>query len=134
MKKLITGVVPILLLVLALTFMTSYKQWDDLSDTERYQIQNYVEAAETEPETESTASDNNDANAQEEEQPESDVASSNIEEVDVNPNESYAVTEDNVEQTVTVHDQNGNSVFEAPKEKWEANQAAYYEKFNLSSY
>lgn len=69
MKKVITGITPVLLLVLALTFMTNYKQWDDLSDTERYQIQNYVEAAE--------AADSEPADAQEEEQAESDVASAN---------------------------------------------------------
>ncbi|WP_040984339.1 hypothetical protein [Oceanobacillus jeddahense] len=71
MKKVITGITPVLLLVLALTFMTNYKQWDDLSDTERYQIQNYVEAAE--------AADSEPADAQEEEQAESDVASANNE-------------------------------------------------------
>ncbi|MFD1415101.1 hypothetical protein [Oceanobacillus jeddahense] len=74
MKKVITGITPVLLLVLALTFMTNYKQWDDLSDTERYQIQNYVEAAE--------AADSESVDAQEEEQAESDVASANSDDND----------------------------------------------------
>ncbi|WP_339183750.1 hypothetical protein [Oceanobacillus sp. FSL W7-1293] len=74
MKKIITGITPILLLVLALTFMTNYKQWDDLSDTERYQIRNYVAAAE--------AADSESADAPEEEQAENNVASANNDEND----------------------------------------------------
>lgn len=61
MKKLLSGVTPILLLVLALTFMTNYKQLDDLSDSERYQIRSYVEADEND-----ATADSESANAQEE--------------------------------------------------------------------
>ena len=61
MKKVISGITPILLLVLALTFMTNYKQLDDLSDSERYQIRSYVEAAEDE------AAESESASVQEEE-------------------------------------------------------------------
>ncbi|WP_080873599.1 hypothetical protein [Oceanobacillus timonensis] len=137
MKKVITGITPVLLLVLALTFMSNYKQWDDLSDTERYQIQNYVEAAETETAESDTANanDNADANAQEEEQPDSDVASSNSEDIDdvaVDPNETYQIAPD--EGNIGVYDNNGNAVFKVSKEDWEENIETYYEKFNLSSY
>lgn len=62
MKKVLSGMTPILLLVLALTFMTNYKQLDDLSDSERYQIRSYVEAAEN-----GATADSEPASAQEEE-------------------------------------------------------------------
>lgn len=64
MKRVITVVWPFLLLVLALTFMTKYKQLDDLSDTERYEIRTYVEAAEeNEQDTASTDGQNGAGNA-----------------------------------------------------------------------
>ncbi|WP_339285293.1 hypothetical protein [Oceanobacillus sp. FSL K6-3682] len=62
MKKVLSGVTPILLLVLALTFMTNYKQLDDLSDSERYQIRSYVEAVEND-----ATADSESVSAQEEE-------------------------------------------------------------------
>ncbi len=43
MKRTIKGVLPFLLLVLALTFMTKYKQVEDLTDMETYEIRNFVE-------------------------------------------------------------------------------------------
>lgn len=79
MKKIITGITPFLLLVLALTFMTNYKQWDDLSDTERYQIRDYVAKAE--------AADSEPADVTEEQQGENDVASANSDEKDDNEEE-----------------------------------------------
>lgn len=87
MKRLIRGIVPILLLVLALTFMTKYKQVNDLTDSEKYEVRTYVEAAEsTDREQEILDSDANNEN----------------EEHDVDPNMTYAITSD--EETVTIHD------------------------------
>lgn len=87
MKKIITGITPILLLVLALTFMTNYKQWDDLSDTERYQIRSYVAKAE--------AQDSESADAPEEEQAENNVASANNDENDEEQDEEEQDDEQN---------------------------------------
>lgn len=103
--------------------MTNYKQWDDLSDTERYAIQNYVEAAEDE-----SAEESGSADVQEEEL-DSDVASSNIEEINIDPNKKYAHTDDN--KNVTVYDDEGNLVYETSMEDWQENQNAYYAKFGL---
>ncbi|WP_152658467.1 hypothetical protein [Oceanobacillus sp. CFH 90083] len=125
MKKVITGVMPVLLLVLALTFMTSYKQWDDLSDTERYQIRSYVEAAES-AETES-------AGVQEEEQPKSEVASASIEEIEVDPDVNYSMRITKDEETVIVRGDNG-FVRHFSMEDWKENQADYYAKFDLDPY
>lgn len=54
-KRVITAAWPFLLLVLALTFMTQYKQIDDLSDNERYEIRSYVKAAEAKADKEAEA-------------------------------------------------------------------------------
>jgi hypothetical protein len=59
-KKVITNTMPFLLLVLALTFMTQNKQLDDLSDSERYQIQSYVKDA-AESKTNTANADESDA-------------------------------------------------------------------------
>ena len=45
MKRIVTGILPVLLLVLALTFMTNYKSVEDLTDMEEYEINNFVEDA-----------------------------------------------------------------------------------------
>lgn len=127
MKRVITGLLPFLLLVLALTFMTQYKQWDDLSDSERYEIRSYVEAAETD----SSETESGSASTQEE-HPESNVASSSVaNDDDVDPNKTYAVTND--EDTVTVYDNDGNAVFETSMEDWEENRDDYYAKYRLGS-
>lgn len=72
MKKVITGIMPFLLLVLALTFMTHYKQLEGLSDSEKYEIRSYVEAAESDSAESESASTQED-----EDQPDSNIASSN---------------------------------------------------------
>ena len=47
MKRIVTGILPVLLLVLALTFMTNYKSVEDLTDMEEYEINNFVEDAQS---------------------------------------------------------------------------------------
>jgi len=46
-KRIVTGILPVLLLVLALTFMTNYKSVEDLTDMEEYEINNFVEDAQS---------------------------------------------------------------------------------------
>lgn len=122
MKRLIQGILPLLLLVLALTFMTEFKQLNDLTDSEKYEIRSFVEAAES--------------NGDKEEQPDGRAASTTIEEVgdagdDVEPNKTYAITSD--DETVTVYDDEGNVVFQATITDWEENREIYYAKYGLDS-
>lgn len=125
MKRFIQGILPFLLLVLALTFMTEFKQLNDLTDSEKYEVRSFVEAAE--------------ANDDQEKQLDSSVVSSSTEEVGeardagdaVDPNKTYAITSD--DEMVTVYDNEGNVVFQATLTDWEENREAYYEKYRLGS-
>ena len=123
-KKVITAAWPFLLLVLALTFMTQFKQIDDLTDNERYDIRNYVKAAEAKSDRDT---DTDTASADE---PDSSVASSNIEVDEVDPNMTYKITDDG--ETVTVYDDNG-PVNKIPLEKWKENIEDYYAMYGLGS-
>lgn len=124
MKKVITAAWPFLLLVLALTFMTQYKQIDDLTDNERYDIRNYVKAAEAKSDRDT------DADTASADEPDSSVASSNIEVDEVDPNMTYKITDDG--ETVTVYDDNG-PVNKIPLEKWKENIEDYYAMYGLGS-
>lgn len=122
MKRLIQGILPFLVLVIALTFMTEFKQLNNLTDSEKYEVRSFVEAAE--------------ANDDQEEQPDSSVASATMEKVEdagvaVDPNKTYAITSD--DETVTVYDNEGNAVFQATIADWEENRETYYEKYRLGS-
>jgi len=117
-KRIVTGILPVLLLVLALTFMTNYKSVEDLTDMEEYEINNFVESTET-----ASAS---------EKQPERNLANASVENGnDVDPNKTYAITSD--EHNVTVYDNEGNAVFETSITDWEDNREAYYQKYRLGS-
>ena len=105
--------------------MTQYKQLNDLTDTEKYEIRTFVEAAES-----------NDGKDKEKKQDNS-IASSNIDAAEdkgvvVDPNMTYQITDDG--ETVTVHDDNGDPVFQARMEHWQENIEYYYEKYRLGSF
>lgn len=129
MKRIISFVWPFLLLFLALGFMSQYKQLDELSDAERYEVKTFVDAAE--------ARDSNDNEDSEDDREDGDkqsesVASSNGEqsiEENKDPNKSYAVTSD--DQMVTVYDDDGTPVFETTTIDWEEHREDYYEKYQL---
>lgn len=96
--------------------MTKYKQVNDLTDSEKYEVRTYVEAAEsTDREQEILDSDANNEN----------------EEHDVDPNMTYAITSD--EETVTIHDVTGKAVFQTTMEDWEENREFYYTTYRLGS-
>lgn len=105
--------------------MTQYKQLNDLTDTEKYEIRTFVEAAES------------DDGKDKENKQDNSIASSNIDaaedkEVVVDPNMTYQITDDG--KTVTVHDDKGNPVFQARMEHWQENIEYYYEKYRLGSF
>lgn len=120
-KKIFKGILPFLLLFLAMTFMTKFKQWEDLTDMERYAINDLVEAAD-EP------------IAANEKKPETNIANSNVDvdddEQPADPNTEYAITSD--DETVWVHG-NGDIVFETSIQDWEENWDYYHEKYRLGS-
>src|SRR5690625_3779178 len=121
MKRIVTGILPVLLLVLALTFMTNYKSVEDLTDMEEYEIDNFVEAAE--PDEPASSS---------QEQPDRNVANASVDSGnDVDPNKTYDFTSDG--KTVTVYDNEGNAVLETSMTDWENNREAYYEKYRFGS-
>jgi len=120
-KRIVTGILPVLLLVLALTFMTNYKSVEDLTDMEEYEIDNFVEAAE--PDEPASSS---------QEQPDRNVANASVDSGnDVDPNKTYDFTSDG--KTVTVYDNEGNAVLETSMTDWENNREAYYEKYRFGS-
>src|SRR5690625_3827917 len=100
--------------------MTRCKQLNNLTDSEKYEVRSFVAAAE--------------ANDDQEEQRNSSVASSDMQEEvgdAVDPNKTYAITSD--DETVTVYDNEGNAVFQATIADWEENRETYYEKYRLGS-
>ena len=127
MKRFIHGIPPILLLIVALTFMTQYKQLNDLTDTEKYEIRTFVEAAES------------DDGKDKEKKQDNSIASSIIDaaedkEVVVDPNMTYQITVTDDEKFVNVHDDDGDIVFQARMEHWQENIEYYYEKYRLGSF
>lgn len=128
MKRVISFVWPFLLLFLALGFMSQYKQLDNLSDSERYEVKTFVEAAEARDSTD----DEESAENAESDQESVSVSSSNVgqaNEENIDPNKSYAITSD--EEVVTVYDDEGNPVFETTMIDWEEHREDYYEKYQL---
>lgn len=100
--------------------MTKFKHLDDLTDSEKYDIRTFVEAAESKKDKQ--------------EQLESSYSSSNMVENEdpiVDPNITYAITSD--DETVTVYDDKGNPVFHTTMADWEENREYYYETYRLGT-
>lgn len=154
MKKTINFLWPVLLLFLALGFMTQFKHLNVSTDMKRYEIQSYVEASQNGEDLEDTmkvqredgdqeqSADENDQdeseNTEDQETEESyagpENEATNDEEKDEEEDDSssetdYAITSD--ETTVTVHDADGNTVFETSVEDWEEHREEYYKEYKL---
>lgn len=121
MKRIIKGILPFLFLILALTFMTNYKQMEDLTDMEAYEIRNFVDSA-----AETAAASDSGQESERESEKDQPVASSHEE---VEDDKTYAFTSD--ESSVTVYDDSGNEVFHTSLEDWEENRDTYYEKYGF---
>lgn len=147
MKKIIKFLWPVLLLFLALGFMTKFKHLNVSTDMKRYEIQSYVEAAENGEDLketqqvqreggdqeESAAGDDEEVDEQytgpAEDDTESDEEEQEKEQEDSTDETDYAITSD--ESTVTVHDKDGNTVFETSIEDWEEHREEYYKEYHL---
>lgn len=134
-----------LLLFLALGFMTQFKHLNVSTDMKRYEIQSYVEASENGEDLKdmqkvqredgdqegSVAEDDEEANEHyagpEDESTEKDEEAE--EDEDISNETGYAITSD--ESTVTVHDEEGNTVFETSMKDWEEHRDEYYKKYQL---
>ena len=121
MKRIVRGILPFLFLILALAFMTNYKQVEDLTDMEAYEIRNFVDNA---VETASAS----DGGQELEQEPENDQSAAEPQE-EVEDDKTYAFTSD--ESSVTVYDDSGNEVFHTSLEDWEKNRDTYYEKYGF---
>lgn len=153
MKKIINFLWPVLLLFLALGFMTQFKHLNVSTDMKRYEIQSYVEASQNGEDLEDTmkvqredgdqeqSADENEQDKMDEEDadehyagPENEETDEEEEDEEEDEDESssetdYAITSD--ETTVTVHDADGNTVFETSLEDWEEHREEYYKEYKL---
>src|SRR5699024_4326675 len=147
LKKTIKFLWPVLLLFLALGFMTKFKHLNVSTDMKRYEIQSYVEAAENGEDLKETQQVQREGGDQEEsaagddeevdeqytglavDDTESDEEEQEKEQEDSADETDYAITSD--ESTVTVHDKDGNTVFETSIEDWEEHREEYYKEYHL---
>lgn len=104
MKKLLLKFLPIVFLLLALTFMTIFKHEDTLSDTEMYEFKSLSSIDHT---IDQKAELENNLNDKE-----------------------YTITANN--EVVTVYDTEGNEIFETSLNEWEDEREFYYDKYNLN--
>lgn len=121
MKKILVKSLPILFLVLALTFMSIFKHEDTLSDTEKFEFANL------------SASDQTiDRRAQLDNSVANESSAVEINQVDSAESSRYFI--DSNEEQVTVYDKNNNQqvVFQTSLADWNENRDFYYSKYNLN--
>ncbi len=104
MKNRISKFLPVIFLLMAITFMTIFKHEDTLSDAEAYEFKSLSSSDQT--------------------------IDQRAERIKGSDNEKYAITAD--EEVVTVFNPDGSKVFETSIDDWEDEREFYYEKYNLN--
>ncbi|MFZ0370988.1 MAG: hypothetical protein WAM07_15435 [Halobacillus sp.] len=128
MSKTIRFIIPFVLLGLALTFMTQFKQLETLSAKEEVEITNFQKQASKDQSQSKTSENNQEGDAK--------AAASSANETEqtsttADQQKEYAITSN--QNIVRVYDQQGEQVFKTKLSDWKKNQRYYYEKFNLNS-
>ncbi|MCA1010514.1 hypothetical protein [Halobacillus halophilus] len=128
MSKTIKSIIPFVLLGLALTFMTQFKQLETLSAREEIEISNFQKKA-SKDQSQSETTENKQENGTE-----ATVSSESEAEktsTTADQQKEYAITSN--QNIVRVYDQQGEQVFKTTLNDWKKNQRYYYEKYNLDS-
>jgi|GEM_PF-3045548 len=128
MSKTIKSIIPFVLLGLALTFMTQFKQLETLSAKEEVEITNFQKEASKDQSQSKTAENNQEGDAK--------AAASSANETEqtsttADQQKEYAITSN--QNIVRVYDQQGEQVFKTTLSDWKKNQHHYYDKYNLDS-
>ncbi|MGP4069956.1 hypothetical protein [Halobacillus sp. B29] len=128
MFKTVKSIIPFVLLGLALTFMTQFKQWETLSAKEEVEITNFQKEASKDQSQSKTAENNQEDGAK------ASATSANETEqtsTTADQQKEYAITSN--QNIVRVYDQQGEQVFKTTLSDWKKNQRHYYDKYNLDS-
>ncbi|ASF40571.1 hypothetical protein CEH05_15990 [Halobacillus halophilus] len=128
MFKTVKSIIPFVLLGLALTFMTQFKQWETLSAKEEVEITNFQKEASKDQSQSKTAENNQEDGAK------ASASSANETEqtsTTADHQKEYAITSN--QNIVRVYDQKGEQVFKTTLSDWKKKQSHYYDKYNLDS-
>lgn len=104
MKNIISKFLPVLFLLMAITFMTIFKHEDTLSDAEVYEFKSLNSSDQT--------------------------IDQRAERMKSSDNEKYAITAD--DEIVSVVNTDGKIIDEIARDDWEDERDFYYEKYNLN--
>ncbi|GEN54636.1 hypothetical protein [Halobacillus faecis] len=126
--KIVKSVVPFVLLLAAMVFMTQFKQLETLTASEETEIDLFTEAlAQAELEEETTTKEETLTASAETEV----VEPVSMTTAEADQEESFAITSDGT--VVRVYNQAGEQIYETSLTDWEQNRTKYYEKYQLGS-